>query len=40
MMRRDGLLTVTLGPRVLLASHCIVLAHAALDNARRERVDG
>lgn len=40
LMRRDGLLTVTLGPRVLLASHCIVLAHAALDNARRERVDG
>lgn len=39
LMRRDGLLTVTLGPRVLLASHCIVLAHAALDNARRERVD-
>jgi tRNA pseudouridine-54 N-methylase len=23
---------VTLGPNVLLASHCIVLAHAALDN--------
>ena len=40
LMRRDGLLTVTLGPRVLMASHCIVLAHAALDNARRERVDG
>jgi hypothetical protein len=32
LMRRDGVLTVTLGPNVLLASHCIVLAHAALDN--------
>lgn len=32
LMRRDGISTVALGPRVLLASHCIVLAHAALDN--------
>ena len=32
LMRRGGISTVTLGPRVLLASHCIVLAHAALDN--------
>jgi tRNA pseudouridine-54 N-methylase len=32
LMRQDGISTVALGPRVLLASHCIVLAHAALDN--------
>jgi len=32
LMRRGGISTVALGPRVLLASHCIVLAHAALDN--------
>ena len=35
LMRRDGISTVALGPRVLLASHCIVLAHAALDNVHR-----
>jgi len=35
LMRRDGISTVALGPRVLLASHCIVLAHAALDNVDR-----
>ena len=39
VMRRDGVSTVALGPRVLLASHCIVLAHAALDNALAARVD-
>ena len=35
LMRRGGISTVALGPRVLLASHCIVLAHAALDNVDR-----
>ena len=39
LMRRDGISTVTLGPRVLLASHCIVLAHAALDNVDRTYVE-
>ena len=37
LTRRGGVSTVALGPRVLLASHCIVLAHAALDNALEPR---
>ena len=31
-----GAVPVTLGPRMLLASHCIVLAHAGMDAAEEE----
>jgi 16S rRNA U1498 N3-methylase RsmE len=32
-LKRRRVASVALGPKVLLASHCIVLAHAAMDRA-------
>ena len=32
-LRSRNAIPVTLGPHILLASHCIVLAHAAMDAA-------